>query len=718
MTKNKSAISCILLIILLSACGHDEKPNGEAVPLPLPAITEVSLPASPTPGTTNDISASPTPLPPPPRGSVVNIYYDDNAQTVYNHYIKQELFRVQAGWRMWLAEFSIFVPEGGRCVLLGQDTPQMRVAMIDTGGYERDAYVELYRNLNAGGPTLCPGMAMTGTVYGEIPANQEPESFTLESSEGPLFVDLTTKYKTEFPIEQSSEMAFANSLEIDTDRVYLRVAALLPTRTESGADQLNFHIELENRGGFNRTGESIIIHAFDNNGRYFNANIAPYFTIVPGSRLEWDHVVQRDEAGYYFQPGFGNITRELVQIYLQDEETQRYYLQGMFYYNFETTPVVDIPIPQQTAAALTAAAARGLPPISAANAAQAHQLAVYDFLAGDLAFSPDGAILAVAYGKIVRLLDPITGQVLHGLLHEQNVTDFVFSPDGRWLATVFNYDESIALWDTTTGERVLNVEKIGQPVFARSGAWFAFTARQGEGSNTTFTVRRFDLQTHREIEKLPDIIDYDSFSGTSIQLINAGPDDQTLMFTNGFGYLSWWDVGTQTERFSVDFGDGSAQVIYNADASRMILFNDDSDMAIYSLANEPQLVYADDGLFLGETVSASANGEFLAYVSQDSETNAFFVQIVSADNGEVVNRIGLANFPQSIALSPDGSILAEGRGYNGAASQGVNLWDVRSGQMIAAMDGDISAPQLLSFNPDGSLLTSFGSKVSVWGVAP
>ncbi len=70
-----------------------------------------------------------------------------------------------------------------------------------------------------------------------------------------------------------------------------------------------------------------------------------------------------------------------------------------------------------------------------------------------VAFSPDGKILAMGLGDLIKLIDVSTGQELDTPLKNKTpASALAFSPDGKILAS--GWGKEIALWDFVTRKEI------------------------------------------------------------------------------------------------------------------------------------------------------------------------------------------------------------------------------------------------------------------------
>ena len=120
-----------------------------------------------------------------------------------------------------------------------------------------------------------------------------------------------------------------------------------------------------------------------------------------------------------------------------------------------------------------------------------------------VAFSPDGQLLATAStDNTARVWDTATGRFLQVLTgHTSEVRDVAFSPDGRLLATA-SWDNTARVWDTATGRFLYTLTghtiSVGDAAFSPDGRLLATT-----GGNT---VRVWDTATGRCLQALADPI--------------------------------------------------------------------------------------------------------------------------------------------------------------------------------------------------------------------
>jgi WD40 repeat protein len=112
------------------------------------------------------------------------------------------------------------------------------------------------------------------------------------------------------------------------------------------------------------------------------------------------------------------------------------------------------------------------------------------------------------------------------------------------------------------------------------------------------------------------------------------------------------------------------------------------------------------------------DGTQIIYVATDG-IRIWNIESAIALNGDrgdfrVIASPAEGEFIDSIALNPDGTILAAGY-----LDSTIKLWDIETGEQLTILTGHSERVTSLAFSPDGTLLASGGTDgtVRLWGVA-
>lgn len=310
---------------------------------------------------------------------------------------------------------------------------------------------------------------------------------------------------------------------------------------------------------------------------------------------------------------------------------------------------------------------------------------------GNLIFDPGGDRMAAGergYNSAIRVWDTKTGEeLLQIAAHTNSISGLAFSPDGKQLASGSG-DGTVKLWNAVTGDPIrayaARAEE-GQSwmggdgvAFSPKGDWIASGAatrtRQGKRQSV---VTIWNASTGDMLHSLPT--DYVA----EITSIAFGPT-----------------------------GDRIAGASYN-----------DSTVHVWSLPSGEEL-YALQGHTEGVLcVSFSADGRQIATGSNDRT-----IKLWSADTGQEVSTLGTQGelgYVYGVEFSPDDSELASASGF------GVHLWDPATGRLLRTLQDpspdrkvvgvrplgwSIFSAHRAVFSPDGGILGSIcrGGKILVW----
>ena len=386
-----------------------------------------------------------------------------------------------------------------------------------------------------------------------------------------------------------------------------------------------------------------------------------------------------------------------------------------------------------------------------------------------LAFSPNGEMLASgSTDKTVQLWDTTTGELLAMLTgHLNGITALAFSPDGKTLVSS-STDGTVRFWQTETGAPADNLitghtQSMKAVTFFEESSTLASVAFNG-------VMTFWDVETSQESaiqdagyrDWFPTL----AFSPDGTKLASVGAES-TMIFDGGHGVrLSTWradhlirltDVGTGRELATLPHGKGTDALTFSPDG-RTVAFSGFGEIRLWNTetGNEQEIRLADPktDVFSMPRVTAlafSPNGARLVSGTQQGRIQMWDV-VTGGDLAAFEEPTAHENLGHisALAFSPDGTLLAvgthtqvhlwdvntghklfsvstvhkRGRGIfrvyakplvfspdgatliSGTNNGTIQVWDVATGEKIAALEGHTQKVETLKFSPDGKTLVS------------
>lgn len=379
------------------------------------------------------------------------------------------------------------------------------------------------------------------------------------------------------------------------------------------------------------------------------------------------------------------------------------------------------PIPPATATRAPAATSR--PTATRAADQPVRLLAELRTGADDLAFSPDGILLAVGSASYqsdspkyaVEVWDLATWERRWAGAQAEALHEVAFNPDGARVGSA-SFDGTARLWDTATGAIVAE-KKFGYWVygldFSAGGGWWGSGSLDGNvvvadaGSGQTVMAFKNDLAVV-DLALAPN--------GPWVAVIASGShgpmrvivrdvrtfEERVLVEANGVGYSGVLAFSPDTRWLAAPLGytgeiviwrtgtwEEIARLIAPVGVSRLILSPDGRRLAILGLGADQK-----SQIVVWET--------------------AGWQQVAGEGGG--TPPLQLADVGWDMAFSPDGRwlVVGLGQGIEHPAAYEAQLWDVATGKLIARMPhaGQVLA---VAFSADGSRIAS-GSHdaVKIW----
>lgn len=272
----------------------------------------------------------------------------------------------------------------------------------------------------------------------------------------------------------------------------------------------------------------------------------------------------------------------------------------------------------------------------------------------DLAFSPDGKLLATAGSdRTARIWEIATGQQ-HStpFVHDDMVFGVAFSRDGRRLATA-SRDNTARIWEIATGQeqehsRITHYEPVTSVAFNRAGRLLATASADGTAQiSDALTGRQRVLVTHDMPEHSFPL------QSNAVDCVAFSPDGTLLATASWDGTARIWEAVSGKELARFTHQGWVSSVAFSPDGNLLATASNDKTARIYGVdsGQEPR-TFSHDESVVG--VAFSPDGQLLATASDDHTGWIWDVTVAEHERSRVVHDGKVSG----VAFSPDGRLLA------------------------------------------------------------
>ncbi|HEY9819629.1 MAG TPA: CHAT domain-containing protein, partial [Candidatus Sericytochromatia bacterium] len=333
------------------------------------------------------------------------------------------------------------------------------------------------------------------------------------------------------------------------------------------------------------------------------------------------------------------------------------------------------------------------------NVAAPNTLGGHTKSVNSVSFSPDGKLLASGSAdNTVKLWDTTTGTEIKTLIgHTNPVFAVSFSPNGKLLASG-SFDKTVKLWDTTTGKEIKTFTGHTDNVV---GVSFSPNGKLLASAGADKIVKLWDITTGKEIK---------TFTGhtNSVWSASFSPDGKLLASASMDKTVKLWDTTTGKQiKTLTGHTDGIRGVSFSPDGKLVASGSADKTVKLWDISTGKEiktLTGHTDGI---RGVSFSPDGKLLASASFDKT-----VKLWDTTTGKQIKTLtGHKAGIWGVSFSPDGKLVT-----SASFDKTVKLWDTTTGKAIKTLTGHTNRVYAVSFSLDGKLLASGSADntVKVW----
>lgn len=319
----------------------------------------------------------------------------------------------------------------------------------------------------------------------------------------------------------------------------------------------------------------------------------------------------------------------------------------------------------------------------------------------EVSFSLDGTRLATytwggqylwdsAGGSFIRSV-PIQGKLVGGGVAD-NLDRILFSPDSKYFATAFDFDNVVRLWNSTKGNQLFSFTHDRYGV-----SDMAFSPNSKKLITADFgSIRIWDTSNKQEPRTF--------ISSTGVADVSFSPDSKYVAIASG-NVAKIWDITSNLELSSFDHEANVTRVTYSPDGVLLATVGEDHTVRLWNNTSGKQIaVFPHKGYIRAATFAP--NGTRFVTTSND---NTNIVYIWDTSNGEQVAVLPHEDFVSGISFSPNSEFIA-----TTSHDSTVRIWKSTTVKLLKTLPSE-SLYGRVRFSPDSRFLaTVTDSFFTIW----
>lgn len=293
-------------------------------------------------------------------------------------------------------------------------------------------------------------------------------------------------------------------------------------------------------------------------------------------------------------------------------------------------------------------------------------------------FSPDGKYVATVSNEKAQIWDLSTEETIDVISHNGSVRDVNFSPDGKYVATA-SRDKTSHIWNISTHKEiaVLNHnDELAKVFFSPNGKYIA-TMSYGS------TAYVWNASTYEQIAVLKH--------ADKVCDVELSPDGKYIATASQDNTSRLWDV-TEAENITLKHTlkhNGSVlDVTFSPDGEKVATASQDKTACIWDVSTGKQITVLNHSNSVSKIIFSSDGKKVAMMISGN-------IACLWNSTGKQIDVMNHTDVMRDVAFSPDGEKVA-----TASADRTSRLWNVSTGKEIAVLKHDYSIKKVF-FSPDG-----------------